>query len=178
MRTLMLLVLLASFLMSWVAVKVRRIQGQRAAVAMIEAKGGGILYDYQLRGMNDEKGLPPPGPAWLRELFGQDIFADVVWVTCQDADVVLRVIDRFPHVGRLDLSWSKITDDDLRRLKGLKELYGLDLSRTGVTEAGLVHLEGLESLNWLALRNTKVTAAGAAKLQKKLNARIILHDGE
>jgi hypothetical protein len=175
MKTLMLFVLMASFLMSWMAVKARRIQEQRAAVAMVKAAGGGILYDYQLRDYDDDKGPPPPpGPAWLRELFGQDIFGDVVDVNCRDADVVLRVIDRFPHVERLDLSWSKITDDDLRHLKGLKELYGLDLSRTNVTEAGLVHLEGLESLDWLALRNTKVTAAGAARLQKKLNARIIL----
>jgi hypothetical protein len=180
MKTLMLFVLMASFLMSWVAVKARRIREQRAAVAMVRAMGGAILYDYQLRDYDDDKGPPPPpGPAWLRELLGQDIFADVVEVNCRDADIV-RVIDRFPHVGRLDLSSSTITDDDLRRLKGLKELYGLDLSRTSVTDAGLVHLEGLglENLDWLALRNTKVTAAGVARLKKKLHTRIIVRDGE
>jgi hypothetical protein len=171
-KTLVLFVLLLSLLISWLGVKMRAVQKQRRSVDAVENVGGFVSYDYQLQEYDDDKGPPPPpGPAWLRRLFGDDIFANVVHVdciNCKESEVVVRALDGLPHVQRLNLAGSNLTDDDLRHLVGLKELYGLDLSRTTVSDGGLVHLQGLVNLSWLVLSGTKVTDVGVARLRKEL----------
>jgi len=172
MKTLMLVMLLAILAISWLAVKVRAVQQQRKAVEMIEEVGGSVCYDYQLRPYNDDAGPPPPpGPAWLRRRFGDDVFAKVVDVgctNCEDADVVLRALGGLPNVQILNLAGGKLADDNLRYLEGLTQLYGLDLSRTTITDAGLVHLRGLHNLKWVVLSRTDVSDIGVKNLQKEL----------
>src|SRR4051812_40523 len=55
---------------------------------------------------------------------------------------------------------SKVTDVDLKELKGLKQLTTLILWNTQVTDAGLKELKELKQLNSLDLNITKVTDAG------------------
>ena len=59
LRTLLLLVLLASIGMGWVAVRMQEAKRQREAVRMVTELGGFVLYEGQF----DSSGLSPP--AWL-----------------------------------------------------------------------------------------------------------------
>src|SRR5688572_19361939 len=46
------------------------------------------------------------------------------------------------HVVEIDLSGTKVTNDDLRLLGTLAELRTLNLHRTGISDAGIEHLLG------------------------------------
>ena len=78
-------------------------------------------------------------------------------------------------VTDVDLSSTKVTDDELVHLKGLTNLQYLNLTGTKVTDAGLEHLKGLTSLKRLDLDGTKVTTKGVNKLQKALPYCAIHH---
>ena len=60
---------------------------------------------------------------------------------------------------KIDLSWTKLTDNDLAALNFPKRLTELNLSGTAITDAGIVHLKSAEHLHDLSLMNTKVTEA-------------------
>src|SRR5262249_52007664 len=66
----------------------------------------------------------------------------------------------------VNLHDSKVTDDDLKDLAGLKQLRALDLSENNITDAGLKHLAALPQLQTLNLRWTYVTDAGMKELAK------------
>jgi len=67
-------------------------------------------------------------------------------------------------VIHVHLTYIKVTDADLERLKGLTDLQSLDLSGTEITVAGLVHLKGLTDLQSLDLTRTDITDAGLVHL--------------
>jgi hypothetical protein len=71
-------------------------------------------------------------------------------------------------VVEVSLLKTRVTDDGLKHLAGLKSLQGLILADTKVTDAGLKHLAGLKSLQDLYLASTKVTAKGVVELKKPL----------
>ncbi len=54
-------------------------------------------------------------------------------------------------VIKVDLSFKKVTDVDLKALADLKGLRSLDLGFTGLTDAGLKELAGLQGLQTLKL---------------------------
>jgi len=149
LRTLLLLMLLASIGMSWLAVKMQQARRQREAVEAIQKLGGQVWYDYEVQQSgNPLPGAGPPGPAWLRNLLGEDILARVVYVSFFRS--------------------SSVTDAGLERLKGLTQLQELYLGVTQVSDAGLEHLKGLTQLQQLYFFDTKVTDEGVKKLQQAL----------
>ena len=74
------------------------------------------------------------------------------------------------NINVLDLSRTKISDNDLAVLAGMKHLARLILSRTDTTDAGLVHLKDLPDLEYINIYQTKVTDAGLKNFEnlKKL----------
>ena len=70
LRTLFIVMLLASIGMSWVATRMQKAKRQRAAIEIIEKRGEGhVLYDYQFDSSgNVSPNARPPWPAWLRKL--------------------------------------------------------------------------------------------------------------
>ncbi len=76
LRTLFIVMLLASIGMSWVATRMQKAKRQRAAIEIIEKRGEGhVLYDYQFDSSgNVSPNARPPWPAWLRKLLGDDFF--------------------------------------------------------------------------------------------------------
>ena len=66
LRTLFVLTLIVSLLMSWHATKMKRATAQKNAVEAILAAGGTVEYDYQFdeQGISI-KGATGRGPAWL-----------------------------------------------------------------------------------------------------------------
>ena len=98
LRTLLIVMTLASVGLSWFAVKLQQARRQRAAVEAIEKAGGWVEYDYELR-TRPPSDADPPGPAWLRNLLGIDFFATVVeirlptTVTGAEAERIQQLLD-------------------------------------------------------------------------------------
>ncbi len=68
------------------------------------------------------------------------------------------------QVYDLNLANTKITDDGLKVLEGMKNLHRLHLEKTTISDAGLSHLKNLGGLEYLNLYNSAVTDAGLADL--------------
>ena len=86
LRTLFLLTLIVSLLMSWHAVKMKNAMAQKKAVEAILAADGTVGYDYEFDEEGKEiKGAKGHGPAWLRGLLGPDYFDVVVHVCVHSA---------------------------------------------------------------------------------------------
>jgi hypothetical protein len=172
LRSLMLAMFLASLAMSWVAVGMRRARQQKKVVEDIRGLGGDIRYDYEF----DHSGhlLPrasPPGPAWLRNLVGEDLFVAVVEVhfyTSRVTDADVEDLKGLRDLKTLVLCRSRVTDAGLEHLKGLAQLEALGLGSTKVTDAGLEHLKGLAKLQALDLDHTKVTDEGVERFHRTL----------
>jgi internalin A len=80
-----------------------------------------------------------------------------------DAD--LKQLANLPKLELLHLSGaSKITDEGVKHLAGLKQLTNLSLASTQLTDAGLKQLTGLTELKKLSLSFTKITDAGVPDL--------------
>jgi Leucine-rich repeat (LRR) protein len=76
------------------------------------------------------------------------------WVT--DAD--LDSLQSLPYLSRLNLAHTRITDQGMLRLKGLREIVELDLYYAEqLTDEGLAAIKDWKRLERLILRGTKIT---------------------
>lgn len=170
-RTLMLLILVASIGMSWFAVTLRRATRQRDAVKTIVRLGGFVTYDYMIDHAGNQRPNPQgPAPEWLRRMLGDDFFARVVAVNLDSTEVTdadLECLKPLSHLRRVNLFNTRITDAGLKHLKPLPRLQRLELGGTQVTDAGLEHLKGLTELQSVYGGNG-VTDEGMKRLQQAL----------
>ena len=67
-----------------------------------------------------------------------------------------RLASESPGVRHLDLSASRIVDEDLSPLASLRQIKAIDLSRTFINGHGLAHLMTSRSLRQLVLSNTQI----------------------
>lgn len=149
LRTLLLLVTIASAGFGLLGVKMRAKQRERDAVNAIHEFGGRVYYDYEWYSANRAiilRSSTPPGPAFLRRILGNDLFAKVTLVDIR----------------------TKPAEASFRQLAVLNELEGLCLCNVQVTEASLVHLKGLKRLKCIELGNSRITDTGVDELQKAL----------
>ena len=171
LRSLLIILLLVSIGMSWIGVKMHHARGQRRAVEAISELGGWVQYHWQIAGKTE-----PPGPGWLRELFGVDLFANVAQVSLKETaatDADLEHLDDLPHLAILDLADTQITDAGLEHLGRLNALAVLHLSGTGITDAGLEDVRDLSNLQELMLIETHVTDAGMEHLTGLVNLQVL-----
>ena len=196
LRSLLLLMFLASLGMSWFAVLAKRARAQKQAVEEIRKLGGQVVYDYEVQAGNT--GTFPavaPGPVWLRSRLGVDFFATPVsvgfyspsvtddglkpleqltklraLVLCQPhvTDAGLKHLKELRQLEMLHLFDMPVTDAGLEQIKALTKLQRLNLDLTQITDAGLQSLKGLTELRLLELRSTKVTGQGVKRLQQVL----------
>ncbi|MEZ5329209.1 MAG: c-type cytochrome domain-containing protein [Verrucomicrobiales bacterium] len=68
------------------------------------------------------------------------------------------------NIHALDLTRSRVSNDDLAAVASMKNLVRLQLNRTSISDQGLEHLKGLSNLETLNLYSTEVTDAGLAQL--------------
>ncbi len=108
LRAMMVLVLVIGWPLGW---KARRAATQRRAVAAAVALGGQITYEDQIDPMGRPR-LPhrPWGPAWLRNLLGDEFFQEVAWVHFVSRpqgrmvdDETIAVLNDFDHLQGLNL---------------------------------------------------------------------------
>ena len=126
LRTLMIFTLICAVASAWLGIKIDQKRKEREAVAAIGKLGGKVAYDYDWI-----IGGKPPGPDWLRHLFGENIFSEVVEVDL--------------------LAASNVTDAELEHLKALTHLQSLNLTGARITDAGLANVERLTELQTLVL---------------------------
>jgi hypothetical protein len=178
-------VLISSIPCSWIIFTVQRTKKrswaeanrQQEAVLAIRKMGWREEYDFQV---GDSVDMHPPDTrpartAWLQDLVGVDMFADVIGVdTCQmspfeNASVDLSCVQYLPQLQSLELTGDRrITDAALVHFKALTHLKQLVLTGTQVTDAGLENLKGLTELKLLLLVGTQVTDEGVRKLRQAL----------
>ena len=80
-------------------------------------------------------------------------------------DNIFGIINDLPHLTRLYLQQTQITDEGLTSLEGLEFLEYLNLFGTSVGDAGVDHLADLPALRSLYLWQTSVTDSAVAALQ-------------
>ena len=73
-----------------------------------------------------------------------------------------------PHLTRLRLESTSVSDEALAHLSELQYLEYLNLYDTSVSDSGLQHLSALPSLRSLYLWETDVTPEGVEGLQQAL----------
>jgi internalin A len=83
----------------------------------------------------------------------------------------LEVLKSLPALKSLSLNGTKITDESLTHLHGVKNLTILLLNDTDVSDDGTTTLALLPRLEWLYLNRTKVTDASMKKKKKLGNLR-------
>lgn len=192
LRTLLVLVLLLSLPLAYLAVRIRRGQVQQRAAGHVNELGGMVVYYHQLDMSGNYYGRSEPGaPRWVRSLLGDDVFRQVVAVNLHQCEVhdddlpnftslehlaaldlgCTQVTDRglvqlaaFANLESLDLHNTKITNDGLQHLKPLTKLKTLNISGTAIGDEGLVHLATLPALSDVRLTSTKITDDGLAML--------------
>ncbi len=156
LRTLLVVMVLASIAMSWLAMRLQQAERQRQAVEVIERRGGSIAWSPFAH-----------GPDWLQELLGRECFRTIVYVSASDtefADADMASLSILPAVNCLELDRTRITDAGMVNVKDLKRLELLSLAGTQVGDSGLEHLGRLSELVQLILHGTRITDAGLQHL--------------
>jgi Leucine-rich repeat (LRR) protein len=109
----------------------------------------------------------PSSPAWLRKIFGDEVFQHVNRVDLEGlpvGDDALGPLAELNQITGLYLGNTRITDAGAAKLADLRQLEDLDLSATKITDAGLANLRGLNRLRCLSLWGTQITDAGLENL--------------
>jgi hypothetical protein len=161
LRTLLALVTLAAVgagTWRWYTEPFRR---QRLAMAVFEEVGGG----YQ---------ATVAGPAWLRRLFGEGRFQNIILVNVADCDDPAAYVDHvaaLPAIESLVVGGRAFTDEHLRRLHGLTTLRHLVVDCTKVTDthgALKIRVKDWTDLQHEMRYHTYVTMTGISQLQQAL----------
>lgn len=166
LRTLLLLVTLASAGFGWLGHKVRLKQRERAAVEAVRNTGGAAYYRHELDADGRFVDHPqPPGPEWLRQWLGDDLFAvpEMAGVGSRAEDSDLRHLAALDQITLLNLMDTPLTDAGLIHLHATPRLEYLFLSEH-VTDAGLVHLQHLSRLKALGLKGSRVSDEGLIRV--------------
>ena len=124
LRSLLLLTLLVSIGMSWIATTMQRAERQRKVARTIEKLGGRVWWDLASR----------HEASFLSEVIYVDLSGEQV------KDEALQGLKELPHLARLNLNNSDITDSQLQRLKGLTQLRWLELEAPRVTDEAVKEL--------------------------------------
>jgi hypothetical protein len=165
LRTLLVFALICAIGSAWVAHRIEQKRKERAAVDAIIKLGGGARYSYE----NGAR-AQPPGPGWLRKVWGENFFGNVVSVYFFADAIVsddgLKYLEELTDVQDLSLNNTNVTDAGLSNLKGLTQLQRLYLGDTRVSDAGLINVKGLNQLQVLYVLKTKITDAGLINLKE------------
>ncbi len=173
LRGLLGLVTVCAIGLGWLGARADHARRQRSAVAAL--KGATIHYDYQrlpdgaLGQPQWDKDATPPGPAILRRLVGENIFANVDGIDLGNQDLEQLPDGSLENLAALDtleciwLWGSAVRDRDLATIGRLARLKHLALGGcTNISDAGLKQLSRLTQLEQLDLRETAISGAGLA----------------
>jgi hypothetical protein len=155
LRTLLIIVLVLSLPLSWLAVRMQKARQQREAMDLLESKGCFMLYPF----------------GWWVD--GISVPDGVLGANSRVTDADLRHLQALSDVEAINLNNTGITDDGLRHLGSLTQLRSLSLESTAITDNGLTHLSDLKNLEYLYLDRTSITDAGVKHLMRLPNLRVL-----
>ncbi|PQO31117.1 hypothetical protein C5Y96_12225 [Blastopirellula marina] len=190
LRGLMVLVLLMSLPMGWIARDIYRAQRESEVVAAVEKAGGYASYDYHENVMW-AKPPEPSGPWVLRKLFGEHIHSYVTHVTCVESEEIntlvprladchrleslsipavelsdssVETIARMPRLKHLALLGTTLSIEKMRTLTQALPLNSITLIGPTATDDYLELLPELPALEEVNLRETTITDRGMKSL--------------
>lgn len=147
LRTLLIVVVLLSLALGWLAKEMVRAERQRTAVEAIREAGGWVYYDWEVKGSGSHTGgQESPVPALLVKLMGEDFFSDVAGV----------YLDRCAD------------DETLGGLKVFPNIIVLKIDSCPISNAGLEHIKRMTQLKRLGLYGTKLPHKDVEELRKAL----------
>ena len=181
LRTLLVLVTLASATIGWVVVELEQRRAEKVAIAWVEKMGGEVTF-----GSVEKDGFPSETSWWKKTkdtLFGENVTSISLYGT-QVSD--LTPLAGLKNLRDLDLNETKVSD--LSPLAGLKQLRWLHLDGTKVNNLSplallknleiltldgtevrdLSPLEGMKNLEVLILKNTQIGEEQIEQLQLAL----------
>lgn len=150
MRTLLIVMTLLCVGIGW---KMNQVRNLRRAVAEAQRLGATISYFHELDATTSP--AEPPGPKWLRRIFGDDFFEEVDQIQIyndQANDDTLALIAKLPRIRSLIVRSNAFTDKGLASLAGASELETLELTSANVTASGYANLKGLRKLMSISFR--------------------------
>ena len=165
----------------WLGVKVNHARNNRQAIDAARSMGAFIEYAHQFPkgygkpGSRRDGNAQPPGPAWLRNLVGDEYFVSVVGLqflkeTPADDDLAkLSPLTDLRFLSFQSRSPERLTGSGLSHLRAMQKLRTLDFNGQHITDDALRHLRPLQQLNFVSLHNTKVTDAGMVHLKELKN---------
>src|SRR5262245_6903365 len=128
LRTLLILVTLFGAGFGYLGHLYRRVHHQRQIVAKIQEVGGEVRYGWQIFGKSDTGRMPkPPGPALLRWIFGDDVFAYVELVDFNrfshpTEPLNPKVLDELPRLRSVMLVGPQVNDEWLKCVSNIRQL--------------------------------------------------------
>lgn len=163
-RTLLMLFLLLSLPLGWVAHQRRVAFQTRAAISEIRERGG-LLHFWA-------KVYPEP----LHQLLGSPPNLAIIEFPepCNFTDADLQWLTRLPRVPGLSLHNTAVTEEAFPLLSHIAELKRLDLRGTPFDDASIEHLQEIDGLQGLDLRDTAITDRGMKEIAK-ITSLITLH---
>jgi Leucine Rich repeat len=148
LRSMLLLILIFSMGLAWVANERRKNAEQIADLISLKKS----CYNYYFT----ESKLP----VWWQKLLGMNPSGDLIsisfYLNANCTTEELEKIGKFHRLRYLSLSFNPVSDRDLKHLKCLTQLKFLNLDKSAITNEGLDHLVGLKNLELLSLSGTKI----------------------
>jgi hypothetical protein len=169
LRTLLIFVTLFAIPCSWLAEKMQQARRQKEAVESLLKNGGSVRYDYEFNSTGKRiNGARQPGPAWMRQVVGDDFFRNVAEISfVGESEVTNEDLEHLEGLNQLKTLWfneTKITDAKLKHITVLNQLQDLGLGQTNITDAGLECLIGLKTLQSINLSDTQITDTGLERV--------------
>src|SRR5262245_11144674 len=167
----------------WLGWRVNAARRQQAAVAAIQQLGGTVFYAHQIREdrlgrLIAEPDKPSPLPKLLRPVAERIFPPAVASVSLRDTQATdrdLEILKFFPHLQRLDLGNTRVTDDGLGIVGQLRELESVSAVGLTIGDRGVEHLKSLQ-LTHLSLWKTRVSDAGVRHLRQMTTLRMLTLD--
>ncbi len=146
-----------------------------AAPSETAAPDGGAALDAFLERVERGHRLPGKDEWTRRSLHTRNAAGQIIALNLKEAKLEkgdFAVIGSLRHLEALHLTQANVTDEDLRPLKGLKNLRVLTLDwNRGISGAGLAHLGELDRLEHLDLRLTGIVDEDLRLLARFKNLR-------
>lgn len=149
----------------------RRVERQRLAVESVEAAGGSVTYDWEVRpnGASRNDFPRPPGPMWLRVWLGPQWFDDVVGLKFYgerngpQRQLSKLQADDLPAVRQVTFDARDIGGEEGRQLARYKGLVELRANRLTITPEGARELARASGLKKMDLREVIISPQAIAE---------------
>ena len=122
------------------------------------------LFGVEFRQSSQGSAVALFGEPFCDLIYGEAVMVQLPY--SEFADVHMPLIAQAPGLRSVALDGTRITDQGLQHLLGLKHLETLSLGHTDITDKGAVVLGRLSSLKYLHVRGTRITGAALESLAR------------